>query len=256
MLAQILKYVIGIDVSKSELEVCFKTLHEGQLTKIKGSRKFPNTPSGHEALYKWIEKRRKDQLVPIIVVLEATGVYHENCAHFFHQKVYSVSIVLPNQSTYFLKSQGNKSKTDKIDAAGLAQMGAERQLRTWIPPSKELMDVRNLNRHKNSLEKTKTQMRNRLHAHKSSNQPNDLIIKQLESQLDYLDDQVKATTAAIELLLESQSEFGRKVEKIADSIDGIGIASVAAIAAETYGFELFHSIGQLISFVGYDVIEN
>ena len=45
-----LKYVTGIDVSKPELEVCFKTLHEGQLTKIKGSRKFPNTKKGFENL--------------------------------------------------------------------------------------------------------------------------------------------------------------------------------------------------------------
>lgn len=256
MATQDLKYVIGNDVSSTELAVCFKTLYEGQLTKIKGSRKFPNTNKGFEALHKWIEKRRKDQLVPVNVVLEATGVYHESCAHFFYKKGYSVSIVLPTQSTYFLKSQGNKSKTDKIDASGLAQMGAERRLRIWTPPSQELVDVRNLNRHKNALEKTKTQMRNRLHAHKSSNQPNDLIINQLDNQLTYLEEQVKAIVIAIEHLLETQSEFGKKAEKIADSIDGIGIASVAGIAAETYGFELFHSIGQLTSFVGYDVIEN
>ena len=198
MTTQSLKYVTGIDVSKTELEVCFKVLYEGQVTKKKGSRKFPNTKKGFETLQIWIEKRCKDQLIPAIVVLEATGVYHETCAHFFHEKNYPVSIVLPNQSAYFLKSQGNKSKTDKIDAAGLAQMGAERRLRIWTPPSKELVDVRNLNRHKNALEKTKTQMRNRLHAHKASNQSNSLIIKQLEGQLEYLDEQVKTTTLAIE----------------------------------------------------------
>lgn len=256
MSAQSLKYVTGVDVSKPELEVCFKTLHAGQETKIKGSRKFPNTKKGFIALHKWIEKRRKDQLVPVIVVLEATGVYHENCAHFFHEKGYSISIVLPTQSTYFLKSQGNKSKTDKIDASGLAQMGAERQLRIWTPPSKHLMEIRNLNRHKDSLEKTKTQMNNRLKAHESSHQVNDLIVKQLKDQLDYLDTQIAAITLEIDKALERQSEFGQKVKKIADSISGIGKASVACIAAETFGFELFFSMGQLTSFTGYDIIEN
>jgi len=197
-----LKYIIGIDVSKSELVVCFKTLYEGQLTKIKGSRKFPNTQKGYEALHKWIEKRRKDELLPVIVVLEATGVYHENCAHFFYQIGYSVSIVLPTQSTYFLKSQGNKSKTDKIDATGLAQMGAERRLRTWTPPSKEIVVIRDLNRHKNALEKTKTQIRNRLHAHQASASANELIVSQLKEQMDYIDEQVKSVNTAIEQALK------------------------------------------------------
>jgi len=228
MSAQELKYVIGGDVS----------------------------PKGYEALQVWIEKRRKDQLIPVVVVLEATGVYHENCAHFFHEIGYSVCIVVPSQSTYFLKSQGNKSKTDKIDASGIAQMGAERRLKIWTPPSKELMAIRNLNRHKNALEKTKTQMNNRLHAHEYSSQANELIVKQLRDQIDYLNEQIEAITLAIDQALETQSEFGQKVEKIANSINGVGKASVASIAAEANGFELFHSIGQLTSFVGYDVIEN
>lgn len=256
MSTQSLKYVIGGDVSKPELEICFKTLYAGQVTKIKGSRKFPNSEKGFMALHKWIEKRRKDQLVPVVVVLEATGVYHENCAHFFHEKGYLVSIVLPTQSTYFLKSQGNKSKTDKIDASGLAQMGAERQLRIWTPPSKHLMEIRNLSRHKDALEKTKTQMNNRLHAHSSSFQANDLIVKQLKEQIEYLDEQIAAIALAIDQALETQSGFGQKVEKIANSINGVGKATVACIAAEALGFELFYSIGQLTSFVGYDIIEN
>lgn len=256
MSTQILKYVVGADVSKKELEICFKTLYAGQETKIKGARKFPNTENGFQALHKWIEKRRKDQLVPVIVVLEATGVYHENCAHFFQEKGYSVSIVLPTQSTYFLKSQGNKSKTDKIDASGLAQMGAERQLRIWIPPSKHLVEIRNLNRHKDALEKTKTQTNNRLHAHSSSHQVNTLIVNQLEAQIDYLDEQIAAIGDAINEALEEQSEFGQKVEKIAKFINGVGKATVACIAAETFGFNLFYSMGQLTSFVGYDIIEN
>ena len=256
MSAQALKYSVGIDVSKSELEVIFKTLYEGQQTKIKGSRKFPNTPGGRRELGKWIEKRRKNQSIPLIIVLEATGVYHEASAHFFHQKGYQVSVVLPNQSTSYLKSLGNKSKTDKIDAKGLAQMGVERQLRLWTPPSKELQDIKSLNRHKNSLQKTKTQMCNRLHAQRHCAQPNDLVLRQLQDQIKVLDEQIEACSKAIEQSLEQNSEFGQRVKKIADSIPGIGPASVAGIAAETNGFELFHSMSQLTSFAGYDVVEN
>ena len=43
---------------------------------------------------------------------------------------------------------------------------------------------------------------------------------------------------------------------IAKFINGVGKATVACIAAETFGFNLFYSMGQLTSFVGYDIIEN
>ena len=39
-------------------------------------------------------------------------------------------------------------------------------------------------------------------------------------------------------------------------IKGLGIQAVATIIAETNGFELFKNISQLVSYAGYDVIEN
>lgn len=60
----------------------------------------------------------------------------------------------------------------------------------------------------------------------------------------------------IEELLQKQETFNEQVRKIADSVNGVGIATVAAIAAETNGFELFYSQAQLTSYAGYDVIEN
>ncbi|MEM1122731.1 MAG: IS110 family transposase [Bacteroidota bacterium] len=256
MSLQAIKYVVAQGVSKSELVVCFKVLYEGQQTKIKGSRKFTNTPKGHADLKNWIEKRRKDESIPVLVVMEATGVYHEQSAYYFHEQGYQVSVVLPSQSANYFKSLGNKSKTDKIDAQGLAQMGAERTLRLWQPPSKEVRNIRHLNRHKNALGKTKTQLRNRLHAHHHSAQSNNVIINQLKEHIAYIDDQITQVVAAIEQALATESEFGKKVHKIADSISGIGAASVAAIAAETDGFALFTSVAQLTSFAGYDVVQN
>lgn len=256
MPAQPIKYVIGQDVSKAELEICYKTLYEGQEIKIKGSRKFPNTLKGFDTLKKWIEKRRKVESIPVQIVMEATGVYHEQSAHYFHEAGYQVNVLLPNKSANYLKSIGNKSKTDKIDAKGLAQMGATYQLRIWQPPSKEILHIRHLNRHKNALEKTKTQLNNRLHAHSYSAESNSFVIKQLEAQITYTDKQIEQTVKEVKQLLKTESEFGKKVEKIAQSIDGVGIATVAAIAAEANGFTLFTSMSQLTSFAGYDVIEN
>lgn len=59
-------------------------------------------------------------------VMESTGVYHESIAWFLVQKDLAVSVILPNKAKHYLKSIGNKSKNDKIDARGLAQMGLDR----------------------------------------------------------------------------------------------------------------------------------
>jgi len=256
MQLKVVKYSLGTDVSEKELEVCFKELLEDQSTKIKGSRKFPNTLSGFKSLEKWIAKRRKDASVHFVIVMEATGVYHENAAYYFTNAGYPVAIVLPNRTKDYLKSLGYKSKTDKIDGRGLAQLGAERNLRIWEKPNPHIVELRNLIRYKNTLEQMKTQNCNRLHAQQHSAGPGQLVIRELKKQIKSLKKQIATMNQLIEELLEKQVSFNEQVRKIADSINGVGIATVAAIAAETTGFELFYSQAQLTSYAGYDVIEN
>ena len=254
--AQALKYSVGIDVSKPELEVCFKELLWAQSTKVKGSRKFPNTPKGFQLLDEWAGKRCGGNAAPLTFVMEATGVYHERLAHYLHGQGRQVSVVLPSQSKDYIRSLGYKSKTDRIDGKGLAQMGAERKLRPWAPPTKLVLDIRSLCRHKDMLEKTKTRFSNRLHAHLHSAGHNPLVVKLLGDQIKCLGEQAEEVGAAIEGLLAQQSDFGDRARKVAGSIKGLGVATVASVAAEANGFELFRSLGQATSYAGYDVAEN
>jgi len=57
--------------------------------------------------------------------VESTGVYHEQLAWYLFQNDLTVSVILPNKAKHYLKSIGNKSKKDKIDARGLSQMGLD-----------------------------------------------------------------------------------------------------------------------------------
>jgi len=85
---------------------------------------------GYRQMAAWIEKYRKDKGLSVVVNMEASGVYHENCAYYLHKKGYRISITLANKATQYLKLIG-KSKNDKLDAKGLARMGAEQHLRQW-----------------------------------------------------------------------------------------------------------------------------
>jgi len=119
-----LKYSLGIDVDSKELEANLSVIDDKQEVKVVSSRKFPNTLSGFKKLVAWIKKHHKEKQVRLVVVMEASGVYHENCSLYLYRAGYYVSIILANRANKYLEMRGYKSKTDKLDAKGLAQMAA------------------------------------------------------------------------------------------------------------------------------------
>jgi transposase len=104
-MATYLKYSLGVDVSKEEHHVCLSVIDQVQKVTIKASRKFANTSKGFEQLLDWLKKNRKLPL-PLSIVLEASGVYHEALAWFLHQQHFDLSIVLPNKAKHYLKALG------------------------------------------------------------------------------------------------------------------------------------------------------
>ena len=50
-----------------------------------------------------------------------------------------------------------------------------------------------------------------------------------------------------------ESNFNKKVYKIAESINGVGVQTVASIASELLGFAFIYSQSQLTSYCGYDI---
>lgn len=123
-----LKYSVGLDVSSKSINGCLSTIDNGQKVTVKSSQTFTNSKAGFNSMNSWIRKNWKDQSIPLVICMEATGNYHESCALFLFEKGHSVSIVLPTKAKNYLRSLGNKSKNDTIDAKGLAQMGAEQCL--------------------------------------------------------------------------------------------------------------------------------
>jgi transposase len=78
--------------------------------------------------------------------MEATGVYYESLAYFLRDEKKTVHVVLPNYAKKYGQSLGVESKTDKIDARTLAQMGLERKLKEWQPFSSNFLTLKQLTR--------------------------------------------------------------------------------------------------------------
>ena len=116
------------------------------------------------SLEAWIDKHCKDKSLPVRYLMESTGVYHEQIAWHLFRADRQVCVVLPNKAKHYLRSLGHKSKNDKIDARGLAQMGLEQNLPLWQPLSKEIYTLRMLTRQHQRLQELKNQSLNQQHA--------------------------------------------------------------------------------------------
>lgn len=252
-------YSLGCDVAKDEHVVCLIRYNLTEQTWEVISRKsFKNNPSGSKAMVRWVTRLTRKQPAPLRCTLEATGVYYEQLAlhlHDHHQSQIKLSVVLPSQAKSYISSRGLRNKTDKIDAFGLALMGAERKLDRWQGIDSYWRTLRQLTRTKATLQKQMTEVRNQLHAQthsgiqvKSVQQSLKRLIKTMETERDRLIRQ-------IEDHLASRPELQYQIECV-DSIPGIGLQTIAVILAETLGFTHFSSYSQLISFSGYDVTAN
>lgn len=250
-----LKYSIGLDVSSKKINVCICVIDTQQKVGVKSSTVISNTLAGFKDLHTWIQKHYKDKSIPLVICMEATGIYYENCALFLFQKGYCVSIILPNKAKKYIQALGLKSKNDTIDAKGLAQMGAEQSLAVWQPLGEYFYTLRMLTRQHQNLQEQKTVVKNQLHANEHAMHRNKAIEKQFEKLIELLDKQIEEIDKHIKEHIDSNKDVRQKVENIC-KIKGVGILSVAVIIAETNGFILFENTGQLVSYAGYDVIEN
>lgn len=249
-----LKYCVGLDIASKKIDVCISVIDDSQKVKVISSRSFVNSVAGFKTMEEWVNKNHKEKQVDLVLCMEATGVYHENCALYFFEKGFKTSIILPNKAKHYLISLGLKSKNDKIDARGLSRMGAEQCLGLWEPMGKFFYELRQYTRQYQNLQEQKTVFRNQLHALRHAMYQNKKMIKQQEATIKLFDKQLLELVDLIKKHLASDKIVKDKVKNICQ-IKGIGMLTVAAVLAETNGFELFKNYKQLVSYAGFDVVE-
>jgi transposase len=248
-----LKYSVGLDVSSKKINACMSIIDEKQKVAVKSSCVIANTLKGFESLKDWIGKHKKED-IPVVVCMEATGIYHENCAYYLFEKGFDVSIILPNKAKKYLEAIGLKSKNDTIDAKGLAQMGAEQCLDFWQPMGTFFYQLRLLTRQHQNVTELKTVLKNQLDALGFAMHQSEEVNQQLKQTLTLFETQIKELDKVIKSHIKSDEKVQQKVNNIL-LMKGLGVLTIATVLAETNGFELFNNYKQLVSYAGYDVIE-
>lgn len=246
---------VGVDIAKEKFDVCFKETKKGKGV-IKGTKSFKNNLKGFTEFNHWYVKRRKEE-ASLVFVMEATGVYYEDLAYFLHSQNEEIYVELPQKVKYYAKSLNIKTKTDKVDAKLIADIGLERSqsLQPWSPPSEEFKAIRDLSRNLSQLKKSKSAASSRLHAWETAHGTNETVLKVSKEHVDMLDELINKTEDILLNQVKQDKELYERISKIAQ-VKGLGIITVTRVIAETNGFLLFNSIRQLVSYAGLDVIQD
>ena len=248
------KQCVGIDIASGDFKAAVAKRGADDRLSCTASRKFDNTRTGFNQLLKWVDSEL-DKDAPVVFLMEATGVYHEQLAYHLYHLGKQVHVVLPNKFKHFAASLNMKSKTDAIDAKLLARLGVEREHRPWVPANPVLRQMRHLSRYRVQLQEQKTAIGNILHSKDHAHGVPSGILKSSKKVIALLDKEIKKLDLEMEKVVKSNQEVEAKVNKLR-TIPGCGFTTVAAIVAETGGFEEFDSAKQLTSYAGYDIVHN
>jgi transposase len=242
---------IGIDISKDEFHVCAKMRTADGKLKIVGSRFFSNNAVGFLELTSWVSKRAKESYLTRYI-MEATGSYYEDLAHYLYQRSNRVSVVLPNKIKHFVKSMNVKTKTDKVDSEMIAQIGIERELDAWQPMLPQYKMMRDLSRELLSLKKEKSRAMCQLHAMKYSHEKMQSVMQIKQKQIEFYEQSILLIESEIEKIVDSDTDLKERVKKI-QKVKGLGLITIIIVLCETNGFLLFNNIRQVVSYAGLDI---
>jgi len=193
---------IGVDVSKDHLDA--HRLADG------ASRRFVNDTSGRKAFLKWLAEKPVER-----VVFEPTGPYHRAFESALGAAGVPFAKVNPRQARRFAEATGKLAKTDRLDAAMLARMGALLELEARPARSNALLELKELHSAREALVKDRTAAKNRAKTLTLS-----LLRKHNAQRLDQIERQIQAIETAILAAIEADADLASRFA-ILTSIPGV-----------------------------------
>ncbi|QXQ04885.1 transposase [Sphingosinicellaceae bacterium] len=204
---------VGVDICKATLDV---HLHPAGT-----ARQFTNDAKGLKALLGWLADRRIAR-----VVFEPTGRYHHNFERRLGSAGLPLAKVNPRQARRFAEAIGCNAKTDAVDAAMLARMGALLELPSRPIVSEILDDMKELQVARLGLVKDRTAAKNREHVCRSR-----LLKRHAAQRLAQIDRQIAAIDAELKASLSREPDLATRFEVLV-SIPGIGETTAIAMLIE------------------------
>jgi transposase len=225
-------FYVGIDVAKAKLDVAL-LLGSKYRDKV-----FPNTPAGIEMLKAWLSRHG---VTKAHLCMEATNTYWEAAALGLSDAGHIVSVVNPALAKAHAKSQGLRSKTDRVDARVLSHFCREKKPHAWVAPSPTERALRALIARHQALVEIQTQEKNRLETARVE------VGESLRAHLAWLGEEIARLERAIRSHIDDDPDLRGKRELLA-SIPGLGHRTIAILLA--LRLERFSNARQLAAFAG------
>jgi len=179
-------FYLGMDVAKAKLDCCLL------LDEAAGRRKTKvvnNTKSGIAELLAWVAKLNVSA-GELHVIMEGTGVYHEQAALALADAGVTVSIVNPAQIKDFGRGLAVRTKNDGMDSFVLARYGALVKPAAWTPPAPEARLLQALLARRDAIAQDLQRERNRQEKAEATDTP-ELIRQSLADSIEFLVKQLK-----------------------------------------------------------------
>ena len=217
------QWYVGIDVSARELVVAISDGGECRMEQVS------NDAAGHERL----QSQLRALHAPVMVCLEASGTYSLDVALALAGagQGCQLSLVNPRVARRFAEWLGQRSKTDPVDARGLAEYAARMRPEPWQPPSAAALRLRTITRTIAALVRQCVQHKNRQHALSASAALPALLVRELQAQVAYVEKRIRHLRRQAFRVIERQPELLRCWQHL-QTIPGVGEASGLAILGE------------------------
>jgi transposase len=209
--------VVGVDVAKRKLDVAAVGASLPRAV-------YANDPEGHELLAADLAT-----LSAKLVLMEASGGYEAALACTLAAAGQDVAVVNPRQARDFARAMGALAKSDRLDAAMLAELAAVLAAREDLPrflraPAEgERLDLEALVQRRRQLLSMLLAERQRRALARPAVRPSiDALIGALQAQIEEIDREMHAHVTA----------HHAELDRLLQSAKGIGPVASAAIIAE------------------------
>jgi transposase len=230
----------GIDISKDTFDVCIKTAENNTICSFK---------TAYDAQGMQQTASRLADAGCAWAVMEATGPYYLRLATALRQSGLQVCVVNPLVIRRYAQMQLSRTKTDKADAAIIADyaINQSRKLKVWNPSEPHLIRLGQLSALLDRLIKHRTALKNQQGAFQCSGTIEEQdqlfmaqILEEVEQRISQTEQKMQAIVAA------AQPELAERLT----SIPGLGKKTALMLILISGGFTRFKDYRQLIAYIG------
>ncbi len=240
-------FYLGMDVAKAKLDCCLLLDEAGR----RKSKVVSNAKSGIADLLVWVAKQHVSPS-ELHVVMEGTGVYHEQAALALADAGVTVSIVNPAQVKDFGRGLAVRTKTDGVDSFVLARYGALVKPQAWTPPAPEARMLQALLARRDAIAQDLQRERNRQEKAEATNTP-ELIRQSLTESIEFLTKQLAQLQKDIDQHIDRHPGLKSDL-RLLQSIPAVGPQVGSNMLSVIHGHR-FNSAEQLAAYLGLVPIE-